>query len=92
MKKIPLGVSDMTCTRMLTRPKKNVRPRLVLDMSQFTKAGIRETHHTRSQFKVVSSVARNMLRTTLDAVDGYHGIRLAEEDQHKTTFIIDWCR
>ena len=92
MKKIPPGVPDTWCTRMLTPPKKNGRPRLVVDMSQLTKAGIRETHHTRSPFKVVCSVPRNMLKTTLDAVDGYHGIPLAEEDQHKTTFITEWGR
>lgn len=86
MKKIPPGVPDTWCTRLLTPPKKNGRPRLVVDMSQLTKAGIRETHHTRSPFKVVCSVPRNMLKTTLDAVDGYHGIPLAEEDQHKTTY------
>jgi hypothetical protein len=30
------------------------------------------------------------LKSTLDCVDGYHGVELAEQDRHKTTFITDW--
>ena len=52
-----------------------------------SKAGIRETHHTRSPFKVVCSIPSGTLKSTLDCKDGYHGVPLALEDHHKTTFI-----
>ena len=30
------------------------------------------------------------LKSTLDCVDGYHGVELAVEDRHKTTFNTEW--
>merc|ERR1712055_903662 len=75
--------------RMIIQPKKDGRPRRTVDLSGLTKAGIRETHHTRSPFRVVCSVPRFMLKSTLDCVDGYHGVPLAEEDKHKTVFITE---
>ena len=30
-----------------------------------------------------------MMKSTLDCVDGYHGVPLAEEDKHKTVFITE---
>ena len=32
----------------------------------------------------------NQLKSTLDCVDGYHGVELDPEDRHKTTFITEW--
>ena len=40
MKKIPPGVPDTWCTRLLTPPKKNGRPRLVVDMCLITRKGL----------------------------------------------------
>ena len=71
-------------------PKKDGRPRRTVDLSALTKAGVRETHHTRTPFKVVCSIPQGMYKTTLDCVDGFHGIPLAVEDRHKTTFITEW--
>ena len=92
LQKVPPGVPDTWCTRLVITPKKDGRPRRTVDLAVLTKAGVRETHHTRSPFKVVCSVPRGMLKTTLDCTDGYHGIPLAEEDMHKTTFITEWGR
>ena len=60
--------------------KKDGRPRRTVDLSGLTRAGIRETHHTRSPIKGVYSVPSGMVKTKVDCVDGYHGIPLAEED------------
>ena len=89
MEKVPPGVPDTWCARMLVTPKKDGRPRVVVDLSQLTKAGIRETHHTRAPFKVVCSIPKGKVKSTLDCVDGYWGIPLAKEDQHKTTFLCE---
>ena len=32
------------------------------------------------------------MKSTLDCVDGYHRVPLAEKDKHKTTFITEWGR
>ena len=89
LRKVGPGEPVKWCPRMVIQPKKDGRPRRTVDLSGLTKAGIRETHHTRSPFRVVCSVPRYMLKSTLDCVDGYHGVPLAEEDKHKTVFITE---
>ena len=39
---------------------------------------------------IAKSVPANKLKSTLDCVDGYHGIELDEGDRHKTTFALDF--
>ena len=56
-------------------------------MSALTKVARRELHHTRSPFKVACSVPGGVLKTTLDCVDGYHGVEIAEEDRDKMSFL-----
>ena len=92
LEKVPPGIADTWCARMVITPKKDGRPRRTVDLSALTKVGVRETHHTRAPFRVVCTVPQNMLKTTLDCVDGYHGVPLAEEDKHKTTFLTEWGR
>ena len=89
LRKVGPGEPVKWCARMIIQPKKDGRPRRTVDLSGLTKAGVRETHHTRSPFRVVCSVPRYMLKSTLDCVDGYHGVPLAEEDKHKTVFITE---
>ena len=89
LEKVPYGTPDTWCTRMVIMPKKNGKPRRTIDLSALSKAGIRETHHTRSPAKVARTVPANKLKSCLDCVDGYHGVEIAEEDRHKTTFITE---
>ena len=77
---------------MVITRKKDGEPRRTVDLAKLSKAGIRETHHTRSPFKVVFSIPANTLKSTLDCKDGYHGVPLALEDRHKTTFITEQGR
>ena len=71
-------------------PKKDGTPRRTIDLSGLTRAGIRESHHTRSAAKIARSVPANQLKSTLDCLDGYHRVLLAPEDRHKTTFTTEW--
>merc|ERR1711954_344359 len=89
LRKVPPGEPTPWCAKLGITAKKDGRPRRTVDLSELTRAGIREAHHTRSPIKVVCSVPRGMVKTTLDCVDGYHGIPLAEEDWHKTTFLTE---
>ena len=59
-------------------------------MSALTKVARRELHHTRSPFKVACSVPGGVLKTTLDCVDGYHGVEFSEEDRDKMSFLTEW--
>ena len=46
--------------------------------------------HTRSAGEIAKSITASKLKSTLDCVDGYHGVELAAEDKHKTTFNTEW--
>ena len=71
LEKVPPGVPDTWCTRMVITAKKDGSP----------KAGVRETHHTRSPFNVVRSVPSGKLKMTLDCTYGYHGVPLDQADR-----------
>ena len=47
---------------------------------------------TPSPFKLVSSVPKQKLKTCNDCWEGYHSVKLREEDRDKTTFITQWGR
>ena len=71
---------------MLIQPKKLERARRKVDMSGLRRAGKHESHHTRSAAEIAKSIPSGKLKYTLDCLDGYHGVELAVEDRHKTTF------
>ena len=90
IRRVPDGTPDTWCSRMVIQPKKNGRARRTVDLSGLSKAGRHESHHTRSAAEIAKSVPSGKLKTTLDCVDGYHGVELAEEDRHKTIFATEW--
>ena len=77
---------------MVITAKKDGSPRRTVDLAALTKAGVRETHHTRSPFNVVRSVPSGKLKTTLDCKDVCHSVPLVNSDRHKTTFITETGR
>ena len=90
LERVPVGVKDSWCVRMVIQPKKNGRARRTIDLSGLSKAATHESHHTRSAAEIAMTVPAGKLKTTLDCVDGFHGVELAEEDRHKTTFSTEW--
>ena len=53
---------------------------------------MRETHHTPTPFQLASSVPPNMLKTLLDAWNGYHALPLTEKASNALMFITEWGR
>ena len=90
LRRVPPGRADTWCSRMVIQPKKNGKARRTVDLSGLSKAGTHESHHTRSAAEIAKTVPGGKVKTTLDCVDGYHGVELAEEDRHKTTFATEW--
>ena len=90
LERVPVGEKDTWCSRMVIQPKKNGRARRTVDLSGLSRVGRHESHHTRSAAEIVKSVPAGKLKSTLDCVDGYHGVELAKEDRHKTTFSTEW--
>ena len=63
------------------QPKKDWRPRRVVDMSSFTKGARRELHHLHLQ--VACSVPGGI---KLDCVDGYNRVEIAEMESGKMSY------
>ena len=92
MSPVPSGTPTTWCSRLLSTPKKNGDPRLVVDLQPLNAVSLRETHHTPSPWNLVSTIPMGVKKTILDAKDGYHSIPLAPESRVLTTFISEWGR
>ena len=79
-------------SRLLATPKKNGDPRLVVDLQPLNAVSKRETHHTPSPWNLACAIPKGMLKSILDAWNGYHLVPLAPESREKTTFITEWGR
>ena len=89
---VPTGTPTTWCHKMVVCAKKDGEPRRTIDFQALNKHACRETHHTSSPFHLARSVPPNTKKTTCDAWNGYHGVRLRKQDRHFTTFITDWGR
>ena len=90
--KVPAGEPTVWCAHMVVVPKANGKPRRTIDYQELNKYCVRETHHTRVPFDMVSSVPKQTYKTTLDAFWGFHQVPLAEDSRPLTTFITPWGR
>ena len=86
LRQVPPDRPDTCCSRMVIQPKKNGKAIRTVDLSGLSRAGTHESHHTRSAAEIAKTVPGGKVKTTLDCVDSYHRVELAEEDRHKTTF------
>ena len=77
---------------MVVVAKKDGKPRRTIDFQELNKATLRETHHTPSPFHQASVIPPNIVKTTLDAWNGYHSLSLSESAKNATTFITEWGR
>jgi hypothetical protein len=89
---VKIGTPVTWCSPMVVTTKKDGRPRRTIDLQHLNSQCHRETHHCPSPFQLACQVPPNTMKTVLDAVDGYHAIKLDEESQHLTTFITEWGR
>lgn len=80
------------CAPMHVAEKKNGKPRRTVDFQGLNKSCQRQTHAVKAPFHQCSAVPPGMYKTTLDAWNGYHSVKLAEEDRHLTTFLTPWGR
>ena len=80
------------CAPMHIAAKKNGSPRRTVDFQGLNRACQRQTHAVKAPFHQCSAVPQGVWKTTLDAWNGYHSVRLAEEDRPMTTFLTPWGR
>ena len=89
---VPQGEITEWCSRMVITPKSTGEPRRTIDFQKLNSATKRETHHTPSPFNLVSTIPPGMLKTVLDAWNGYHSLPLDPSSKRYTTFITEYGR
>ena len=92
LEKVPIGDRVTWCHGMVIYAKKNGKPRRTVDFQALNVYAARETHHTPSPFHQARGVPENKRKPVFDAWNGYHIVRLHEDDKHLTTFITPWGR
>ena len=90
--KPPIGSSVTWCSPMVIVQKHDGSPRRTVDFQRLNANCLRETHHTPSPFMLACQIPPQQKKTVLDAVDGYHAVKLDEESKVMTTFITEWGR
>ncbi|MCO5569095.1 hypothetical protein L7F22_022802 [Adiantum nelumboides] len=75
---------------MVVTPKKNGKWRVCVDYRPLNKATKRDHFPLPFQDEILNEVAGHEKYTVCDGSSGYFQIRIAEEDQKKTTFITPW--
>ena len=76
--------------RMVITPKKDGSLRRTVDLQTLNRASVRQTHHTASPFHTAASIPMNVIKTCLDAWNGYHSVLLDENSRKMTSFITPW--
>ena len=97
IEKVPVNTPTTWLSRMVCVPKQNGEPRRTVDFKALNKASDRQTHHTRSPFKMAMDVPKYTKKSVLDVWNAYHAVPIREEDKHKTSFITEdrryrYCR
>ncbi|MCO5594227.1 hypothetical protein L7F22_048254 [Adiantum nelumboides] len=75
---------------VVVTPKKNGKWRVCVDYKPLNAATKRDHFPLPFQDDILNEVAGHERYTICDGYSGYYQIRIAEEDQHKTTFITPW--
>ncbi|MCO5563792.1 hypothetical protein L7F22_017440 [Adiantum nelumboides] len=75
---------------VVVTPKKNGKWRVCVDYKPLNAATKRDHFPLPFQDEILNEVVGHERYTVCDGYSGYYQIRIAEEDQHKTTFITPW--
>ena len=75
---------------IVVTPKKNGKWRVCVDYKPLNAATKRDHFPLPFQDEIFNEVASHERYTVCNGYSGYFQIRIAEEDQHKTTFITPW--
>ena len=92
LRKVPLGEATDWCHHMVVQIKNDHDPRRVVDFQPLNKYSKREVHYTEPPFSAVSTIPHHTYKSSFDAFNGYHQVRLAPDSIPLTTFITPWGR
>ena len=89
---VPWNTPVVWCAPMVVTTKSDGSPRRTIDYQHLNSQCFRQTHFTHSPFNLASQVPPNTKKTVLDAVDGFHSVKVSEDSQHLLMFITEWGR
>ncbi len=89
---VPQNTHVEWCGRMVVAAKSDGSPRITVDLQELGKATLRDTHYTPTPFSIVSTTPVNKLKTVLDALNGYHALKIAEPAQKFFNFLTPYGR
>ena len=92
LKRVDVNTPVSWCAQMIMVEKADGSLRRVVDYQHLSSQSYRQTHFTHSPFNLVSQVPPDTKKTVLDAVDGFHSVKLDEESCHLFIFITEWGR
>ena len=76
---------------MVVRDKKQGRGiRICADLRKLNDACLNDPFHTLFMDEVLENVGGHEAYSFTDGFSGYHQIKIAQEDKHKTTFATKW--
>merc|ERR1711867_266692 len=87
LEKVAPNVPVTWCTRMVIQRKHNGDPQRTIDFQKLNDACKRQTHHTAPPLQQAHTIPHNTLKSTNDAWNGFHSLKVKEEDRHIFTFI-----
>ncbi|MCO5569244.1 hypothetical protein L7F22_022955 [Adiantum nelumboides] len=82
--------TEVEVSSVVVTPKKNGKWRVCVDYKPLNAATKRDHFPLPFQDEILNEVAGHERYTVCDGYSGYYHIPIAEEDQHKTTFITPW--
>ena len=74
IEKVPVNTPTTWLSRMVCVPKQNGEPRRTVDFKALNDASDRQTHHTRSPFKLARDVPKYTKKSVLDIWNAYPSV------------------
>jgi hypothetical protein len=75
---------------MVVQEKNQGRIRICVDLRKLNDSCLRDPFPTSFIYEVLENVGRQEVYSFTYGFSGYHQIKIAPEDRHKTTFAIEW--
>jgi hypothetical protein len=75
---------------MVVQDKKTGGIRICVDLRKLNDACLHDPFPTPFTDEVLENVGGHEVYSFTDGFSGYHQIKIAQEDRHKTTFVIEW--
>ncbi len=92
LRKAPVNEATPWCMKMVVATKKDGSPRLTVDFQPLNKHCQREPHYIPRPLDVATSVPAMSYKSSFDAHNGYHQVRLDGKSVPYTTFITEYGR